>query len=133
MASTTSLPKYHSLIDNEFVSRESEESTTPHDDLYIPVVNPCTEQVIALVTQASSDQVSRALDSTVKAFSLWSQTPVQERAACLNRLADKMQENLNYLAELESKNNGKTFFESVGDVDESPCLKWFSNSQSEWS
>ncbi|KAG2373664.1 hypothetical protein C9374_011953 [Naegleria lovaniensis] len=115
---SSSLPKYHSLINNEFVSRESEESTTPHDDLYIPVINPCTEQVIALVTQASPDQISQALDSTVQAFSVWSQTPIEERAACMNRLADKIQENMNELAELESKNNGKTFFESIGDVDE---------------
>ena len=74
-----SLPKYHSLIDNQFVSRESEEGTTPHDDLYIPIVNPCTEEVIGLFTQASEQQVRLAIESTVNAFEGWKNTPVAER------------------------------------------------------
>ena len=36
----------------------------------------------------------------------------------MNKLADKMQENMEKLATLETQNNGKTYFESLADVDE---------------
>ena len=77
-----SLTKYHSLINNQFVSRESEEGTTSQDELYIPVVNPCTEEVIGLITQASEEQVRSAVQSTVNAFEGWKNTPVSERFVC---------------------------------------------------
>ena len=108
--------KYHLLINNEWVSRDQE--SEPLEELYIPVINPATEEIIAYVTQATDAHVSKAIESSTAAFAKWKNTPVEERAACMNKLADKLQENMETLATMETQNNGKTYFESIADIDE---------------
>ncbi len=54
----------------------------------IPVVDPTTEQVIATVPEAVPADVDRAVDAARSALPAWSTTPVQERGACLARIAE---------------------------------------------
>jgi acyl-CoA reductase-like NAD-dependent aldehyde dehydrogenase len=52
------------------------------------VVNPATEQVVALAPEASVDQANAAVDAAADAFGAWSRTTPEERAALLDRAAD---------------------------------------------
>jgi phenylacetaldehyde dehydrogenase len=52
------------------------------------VVNPATEQVVALAPEASVDQANAAVDAAADAFGAWSRTTPEERAELLDRAAD---------------------------------------------
>lgn len=54
----------------------------------IDVVNPATEEVVAAVPAGTSDDVDRAVGAAAEAFPAWSRTPVDERVAMLDDLAD---------------------------------------------
>jgi len=51
------------------------------------VINPATEQVIATVPRGTAEDVDRAVQAAARAFSAWSQTSVDARAAIFTRLA----------------------------------------------
>ncbi|MFI6481613.1 aldehyde dehydrogenase family protein [Nonomuraea sp. NPDC050663] len=79
-------------------------------------VNPATEEKLAEIANATSDDVDRAVQSARKAFGVWSQLPGSERAKYLFRIARLIQERARELAVLESIDNGKPIRESR-DVD----------------
>ncbi|WP_103961724.1 aldehyde dehydrogenase family protein [Nonomuraea solani] len=79
-------------------------------------VNPATEETLAEVATASSDDVDRAVQAARKAFGVWSALPGAERAKYLFRIARIIQERARELAVLESLDNGKPIRESR-DVD----------------
>jgi betaine-aldehyde dehydrogenase len=88
-------------INGEWVDAESGET--------FDVVNPATEEVMARAASAGPGDVDRAVMAAREAFEsgVWSEISAGERAAALNKLADKLEEATNDLAELESKNAGK--------------------------
>ncbi|MCF6470418.1 aldehyde dehydrogenase family protein [Nonomuraea sp. MG754425] len=98
---------YGLFIDGEFV----EGSGTP-----FKTVNPATEETLAEVATATSDDVDRAVRAARKAFGVWSALPGAERAKYLFRIARIIQERARELAVLESLDNGKPIRESR-DVD----------------
>ncbi|GAA4933344.1 aldehyde dehydrogenase (NAD+) [Nonomuraea thailandensis] len=79
-------------------------------------VNPATEETLAEVATATSDDVDRAVQAARKAFGVWSALPGSERAKYLFRIARLIQERARELAVLESLDNGKPIRESR-DVD----------------
>ncbi|RAK32710.1 aldehyde dehydrogenase (acceptor) [Actinoplanes lutulentus] len=79
-------------------------------------VNPATEEVLAEVASAGSEDVDRAVDAARRAFQSWSTLPGSERAKYLFRIARIIQERSRELAVLESLDNGKPIKESR-DVD----------------
>ncbi|BEL11327.1 aldehyde dehydrogenase family protein [Actinoplanes sichuanensis] len=79
-------------------------------------VNPATEEVLAEVTSAGSEDVDRAVAAARRAFGPWSALPGGERAKYLFRIARIIQERSRELAVLESLDNGKPIKESR-DVD----------------
>ncbi|MEV4117222.1 aldehyde dehydrogenase family protein, partial [Nonomuraea sp. NPDC049695] len=79
-------------------------------------INPATEETLAEVATASSDDVDRAVQAARKAFGVWSALPGAERAKYLFRIARIIQERARELAVLESLDNGKPIRESR-DVD----------------
>ncbi|GAA3472203.1 aldehyde dehydrogenase family protein [Nonomuraea roseola] len=99
-------PSYGLFINGEFVPGSSSFKT----------VNPATEEVLAEVAVASSDDVDRAVQAARKAFGVWSSMPGAERAKYLFRIARIIQERARELAVLESLDNGKPIRESR-DVD----------------
>ncbi len=66
-------------IDGEWV--------TPHGEARLEVVDPATEETIALVPAGTPDDVDGAVRAARAAFPGWSQTPASERAAALRRIA----------------------------------------------
>ncbi|WP_181957797.1 aldehyde dehydrogenase family protein [Nonomuraea longispora] len=100
-------PSYGLFVNGEFVDG----SGTP-----FKTVNPATEETLAEVATASSDDVDRAVQAARKAFGVWSALPGAERAKYLFRIARIIQERARELAVLESLDNGKPIRESR-DVD----------------
>jgi aminobutyraldehyde dehydrogenase len=72
-----------------------------------PVINPATGERIAEVARGSARDVDVAVEAAEKAFDGWAAVPPNERALALLRLADRLEEHAEELAELESLNVGK--------------------------
>ncbi|WKU08705.1 aldehyde dehydrogenase family protein [Micromonospora sp. HUAS LYJ1] len=98
---------YGLFIDGEFVDGENLDKT----------VNPATEEVLAEVTWAGTQDVDRAVRAARKAYDkVWGPMPGRDRAKYLYRIARIIQERSRELAVLESLDNGKPIRESR-DVD----------------
>ncbi|MEU7742243.1 aldehyde dehydrogenase family protein [Nonomuraea sp. NPDC049158] len=100
-------PSYGLFINGEFADGSGSAFKT---------INPATEEKLAEVATASSDDVDRAVQAARKAFGVWSAMPGTERAKYLFRIARIIQERARELAVLESLDNGKPIRESR-DVD----------------
>ncbi|BBZ30611.1 betaine-aldehyde dehydrogenase [Mycolicibacterium madagascariense] len=84
------------------------------------VVNPADGSVIATVDEAADADARDAVRAARAAFDdgAWPATPVAERAALLDRIADLLQRDKEELAVLETRDTGKTLAESRIDVDD---------------
>jgi succinate-semialdehyde dehydrogenase / glutarate-semialdehyde dehydrogenase len=78
----------------------------------IPVVNPATEEVVALVTAASNQDIADALDASEKAFASWRTTTPYQRAGLLKRVAEMIRDDAEALARILTIDQGKTLKES---------------------
>src|SRR5215212_8442872 len=72
-----------------------------------PVLNPATAEEIAQAPDSSAADVDRAVQAARKAFEGWANATPGERSLALLRLADRLEEHADELAELESANAGK--------------------------
>ena len=84
------------------------------DGATIKTYNPATGELLTEIANASNDDVDAAVDAAKEAFVTWSKTTVAERAAILNKIADIIDENAEYLATIESMDNGKPIRETMG-------------------
>ncbi|MEZ0226167.1 MAG: bifunctional proline dehydrogenase/L-glutamate gamma-semialdehyde dehydrogenase PutA [Alphaproteobacteria bacterium] len=73
---------------------------------------------IGTVLQASVDDIQNALQTTHAAFPSWKLTPADERAACLDRMADLMEEDAPALMALLTREGGKTHVDSIAELRE---------------
>ncbi len=73
------------------------------------------QEKIPLVT---IEQVETVIKNAVLAFSSWDKTPVQERAQCLDRMADLLEKNRSALMALLIREGGKTVADAVSEVRE---------------
>ena len=87
------------LIQGKFISAKSGE--------WLDLINPSKGKVYGRLSRSGSEDVNLAVESANKAFKSWSNTPRNERAACLNRLADLVAKNAKLLSDAESTDNGK--------------------------
>ena len=87
------------LIQGKFISAKSGE--------WLNLNNPSKGKVYGRLPRSGSEDVNLAVESANKAFKSWSDTPSNDRAACLNRLADLIAKNAELLSCAESTDNGK--------------------------
>jgi aminomuconate-semialdehyde/2-hydroxymuconate-6-semialdehyde dehydrogenase len=80
----------------------------PASGQYLDDVGPASGEVIAEIPDSDERDVSAAVDAARKAFPAWSRTPAEERSRLLLKLADLIEKNLEELAQIESRDNGKT-------------------------
>jgi acyl-CoA reductase-like NAD-dependent aldehyde dehydrogenase len=80
------------------------------------VLNPATEQAITELPTLDSGDMDRAVEKAKHAFPAWAQVAVADRARLLRRLADKIEERADELADLETRNVGKPISDSKGEV-----------------
>ncbi|CAN5764079.1 aldehyde dehydrogenase family protein [soil metagenome] len=101
--------EYGLFIDGEFVE--------PHGGGAFKTVNPATEEVLASVGDADTEDVDRAVAAARRAQTkVWGPMSGAERAKYLYRLARVIQERAREIAVLETLDNGKPIKESR-DVD----------------
>merc|ERR1711981_478289 len=96
------------FINNEWVDSVSGKT--------FETLNPATKQVIATVSEGDKLDVEKAVAAAKQAFSLgseWRTMDAADRGILLNKLADKMEENIEYLAKLESLDNGKPYADAL--------------------
>ena len=91
------------------------------------ILDPATGETIVSVSEASSEQINRAVEAASAAFSKWSGTPPRDRAAMLLKLAERIEDNGEDFARLESRNCGKPY--KLALEDEIPavadCFRFF--------
>ena len=80
------------------------------------VFNPATGEVDAHVAFASSADLDAAVKSAAAAQPAWAATNPQRRARVLMKFVDLLNQNMQPLAELMSREHGKTVADSVGDI-----------------
>jgi acyl-CoA reductase-like NAD-dependent aldehyde dehydrogenase len=80
------------------------------------IINPATEEVIAEVASASADETDAAVARAKAAFPAWRAVAPGERARLLRRLATLVEDNLEELARIESRNVGKPISGARGEV-----------------
>ena len=102
------LPPLKNYIDGAF--RDEVSSRTSE------LVNPATGESIAEVPKGTVEQVDEAVAAAAAAFPAWRGITPKERADLLLRIADRIEENADVLARLESLNAGKPREVSDDDV-----------------
>ncbi len=70
------------------------------------------------VTLATPEDVTRAYDLAEKAFETWTRTSAHERAVCLEKLAELMEENYPKLMSLCIREGGKTIPDAIAEARE---------------
>jgi len=91
--------KLQNFINGEFVDPAEGETE--------PVLNPATAEQIAEAPLSGAEDVNRAVEAAKQAFETWGNTIPAERAMALLKLADRIEEHGEELADLESANAGK--------------------------
>lgn len=77
-----------------------------------------TSQTIGTVSNATEDDLKLAIDTTHAAYASWSRTSADERAACLERAAELMEENTAELMALCIREGGKTIPDALAELRE---------------
>src|ERR1700743_2998473 len=85
----------------------------PKDGRYFDNPSPVTGAKLCEVPRSSAADIELALDAAHKAKEGWGKTSVQERSRVLNRIADRIEENLEGLATVATLDNGKPIRETM--------------------
>jgi aldehyde dehydrogenase len=97
-------PRYDNWIGGEYVP--------PASGRYFTNLTPITGQPLCEVARSDREDVERALDAAHAAALSWNATSATTRAILLNRIADRIEENLETLAAIETIDNGKPIRET---------------------
>ncbi|MEZ0447707.1 acetaldehyde dehydrogenase ExaC [Cellulomonas sp. ICMP 17802] len=97
--------RYDHWIGGEFVA--------PAAGRYFENPSPVNGRAFCEVARGDADDIERALDAAHGAARSWGKTSATERALVLNKIADRMEQNLEMLAVAESWENGKPVRETL--------------------
>lgn len=84
------------------------------DGATIKTYNPANGEFLAEIADATNNDVDEAILAAKEAFKTWGKTTPVERAAVLNKIADIIDENAEFLATVETMDNGKPIRETTG-------------------
>lgn len=85
----------------------------PVDGEYLDNVSPINGEVFCQVPRSKAADIEKAIDAAEKAQPSWGVTSVQDRAAVLLKIADRLEENLEMMAVAETWDNGKAVRETL--------------------
>ncbi len=104
-------------IDGKWISTENR----------IPIYDPSDDSVISHISLAGDSEIDLALDSAERGFSIISKMAPRVRAEYLRKAFEMMIGEADKIATLLSKENGKVFADSKGEVlYAAEFLRWFS-------
>ncbi|MGF7119731.1 acetaldehyde dehydrogenase ExaC [Rhodococcus sp. BE178] len=97
--------RYDNWIGGEWVA--------PAKGQYFENPTPVTGRSFCEVARSTAEDIDLALDAAHAAAPAWGKTSVAERAVVLNKIADRMEQNLEKIALAESWDNGKPIRETL--------------------
>lgn len=87
--------------------------TPPSTGQYFEVLSPVDGKLMAKAAHSAKMDIEMAVDAAHEAFKSWGQTSSTERSIILNKIADRMEANLEHLAAVETLDNGKAIRETM--------------------
>ena len=100
-------------INGQFVSANA--SST------LDVISPLDGVLLSTVPMSASADLDDAVTAAKNAFPLWSKTPIKERVQVFFKYKYLLEQHLDELAKLCSEENGKTYGESVAEIEK--CIE----------
>ncbi|KOS05552.1 aldehyde dehydrogenase [Flavobacterium akiainvivens] len=97
--------KYDNFIGGKFVP--------PVKGEYFDNTSPIDGSFIAKAARSTKEDIDLALDAAHEAFKAWGKTSPAYRSNILNKIADTIEANLEYLAAVETVDNGKAIRETL--------------------
>jgi len=97
--------QYENYIDGKW--------TAPVQGKYFDNISPINGKVFTKVAHSTKEDLELAVNAADKAFKTWGKTSATERSIILNKIADRMEQNLDYLATVETIDNGKAVRETL--------------------
>ena len=98
--------RYDNFIGGEWIA--------PEKGRYFENPTPVTGRIFCEVARSTAEDIEKALDAAHGAARAWGRTSLAERARVLNRVADRIEANMEMLAVAETWDNGKPIRESLG-------------------
>ncbi|GAA5528461.1 aldehyde dehydrogenase family protein [Herpetosiphon gulosus] len=97
--------RYGNYINGEFVE--------PVKGMYFENISPVNGKPFCEVPRSTAEDIEKALDAAHAAKAAWGATSPAQRANILNKIADRMEANLEMLAVAETWENGKPVRETL--------------------
>ena len=97
--------RYENYIGGQWVA--------PLSQSYFENTSSINGKVLCEIPRSNAADIELALDAAHAAKRAWGRTPVAERANILNKIADRMEQNLTLLATAETWDNGKPIRETM--------------------
>jgi len=97
--------RYDNWIGGEYVP--------PVRGMYFTNPTPITGQPLCEVARSTAEDIDRALDAAHAAAVSWNKTSAATRAIILNKIADRLEENIETMALIETIDNGKPIRETT--------------------
>ena len=97
--------KYDNFIGGRWVA--------PRDGRYFDNISPVTGKPVGKIARSQAVDIEMALDAAHAAKQAWGRSSPAERALILNRIADRMEDNLERLAIADTWDNGKPLRETM--------------------
>ena len=97
--------RYDNFIGGKFVP--------PVKGEYFDNISPIDGKVFTQAARSTKDDIDLALDAAHQAFPTWSRSSVAYRSNLLLKIANVIEENLEYLATVETIDNGKAIRETL--------------------
>lgn len=107
--STIKRPTFKSHYDNYIGGK----FVAPVQGKYFDNISPLDGKAFTKAAHSTKEDLDLAVDAAAKAFETWSKTSATERSIILNKIADRMEENLEYIAAVETVDNGKAVRETL--------------------
>lgn len=113
-------PAIQNFINGHFVA-----ASTPRT---MEVTSPCDGSLLSTVPMSDKSDLDAAVTAAKNAFPAWSRLPIKERVQVFFRYKYLLEKHLKELAELCSEENGKTYGESVAEIEKCIELTEFATS-----
>ncbi len=113
-------PAIQNYINGQFVNSEN--------DRKMDVISPVDGTHLSTVPMSTPKDLDAAVKAAKAAFPGWSKTPIKERVQVFFRYKYLLEKHIKELAELCTEENGKTYSESVAEIEKSVELTEFATS-----
>ncbi|MCX2682504.1 CoA-acylating methylmalonate-semialdehyde dehydrogenase [Campylobacter sp. MIT 21-1685] len=100
--------KLKALVDGQFIESKS--------DKFVESLSPLTGEVLVRVPCMLKNEIDRAVHSAHKAFLEYRDTPIMTRVRAMLQYQALLKENLEQLATILAKEQGKTLDDAKGDI-----------------